>query len=440
MSRKSIQARSASEWVFVRLQNHSLVRLFHGSLFGVRSTGFSRLSMILPKGGTTNHLRRMVKFLFALRACITLAILCTSFHFANAQENSKRFKHEKHGAIVFAEGEDYELTCDIYQPISDEPRPVMLAIHGGAWTTGSKLAMFRHARILANRGYVVMAPNYRLAPKHKWPAQIHDCKHAVRWIREHAEKYNADPDRVYVFGYSAGGHLGAMLAATDKDDGLEGEVKEPYSKHSSRIDGLIAGGSPMEFSWIGDDATTLKHWLGDTKDADPEAYFRASPTTFLTADDPPCIVFHGTVDQLVPASSPEAFVARCGEVKVEAELVMANGGHVAAFTYTSNLITCLAKLESSLLKETCNEKIDSIVNLIEAFTTSRGHLPPSVAELRAFAENSLQIKPVEFDQMLFNERDGKPFEILWGSSGRARVFEAVGVDGEKLSGITGSRK
>jgi hypothetical protein len=77
--------------------------------------------------------------------------------------NRLRFKYEKRGAIVYAQGDDYELKCDLFVPESDSPRPIMLAIHGGAWTTGSKFAMTRHARILANRGYVVMAINFTTA-------------------------------------------------------------------------------------------------------------------------------------------------------------------------------------------------------------------------------------------------------------------------------------
>ena len=159
-----------------------------------RERGAPRTSLTLRVGIQTRIASTQMKFSVALRAYIAVTIFfAASIAIAQTDSDRKRFKHEKHGAIVFAEGEDYELKCDIYQPISDEPRPVMLAIHGGAWTTGTKVAMFRHARILANRGYVVMAPNYRLAPKHKWPAQIHDCKQAVRWIREHADEYNADP-------------------------------------------------------------------------------------------------------------------------------------------------------------------------------------------------------------------------------------------------------
>ena len=304
-------------------------------------------------------------FRFAIAAFVLLLSLdCVA---AQTDSDRKRFKHEKHGAIVFAKGENYELKCDIYQPKSDEPRPVMLAIHGGAWRTGTKFAMLRHARILANRGYVVMSLNYRLAPDHPWPAQIHDCKHAVRWIREHAAEYNADPDRVYAFGYSAGGHLATMLATSDEDDGLEGDAQKPYAKHSSRVQGLIAGGAPVEFTWIGDEATTLEYWLGSTKAEDPKGYANASPATFVTKDDPPMVLYHGMNDVLVPLSSPTRFVERCKETELQAELLTYNGGHAAAFTFTSSLIESLELLEAMLAKRRCREKIAKLTKLANAF-------------------------------------------------------------------------
>jgi acetyl esterase/lipase len=359
----------------------------------------------------------------------------------SAQENSprERFKHEKHGAIVFASGDGYELKCDIYQPKSDEPRPIMLAIHGGAWTTGTKFAMFRHARILANRGYVVMAINYRLAPDHKWPAQIHDCKHAVRWIREHADKYNADPDRVYAFGYSAGGHLASMLATTDKDDGLEGTALEPYAKHSSRIDGLIAGGSPMEFSWIDEESTSLKYWLDATRISDPEKYDQASPISFITDDDPVAVIFHGTSDSLVPTSSPESFVERYKKANIESEMILTPDGHAGAFSRTSLLIESLTKLETMLAKEKCKAKISAIRALTNAFVKAKGHLPMSFMDpvstddLMNFATTSENIEPSAYKEMMLNDRDGKQFEFSWSSKDGVIVKEAIGIDGERLS-------
>lgn len=367
--------------------------------------------------------------------CVSLLRTC------HAQDDSqrKRFKHEKHGAIVFKSGDGYELKCDIYQPKSDKPRPIMLAIHGGAWTTGTKFAMFRHARILANRGYVVMAINYRLAPEHKWPAQIHDCKHAVRWIREHAGQYNADPNRVYAFGYSAGGHLASMLATTDESDGLDGDTVEPYKKHSSRIDGLIAGGSPMEFSWIDEESTTLKYWLDATRISDPEKYAQASPATFVTHDDPVAVLFHGMADSLVPHSSPEAFAEKYLDAKVESEIIMSPDGHAGAFSRTSLLIESLAKLEFMLAKEKCREKIAAVTVLTAAFVKANKHLPvsfndpDSTDDLSNFAITAENMKLAEYQELMVNERDGKQFAIRWSSNDGVIVSEAVGIEGEKLS-------
>ena len=364
---------------------------------------------------------------------ILLTLCIANVAYARQAPERQRFKHEKHGAIVFASGDGYELKCDIYQPVSDEPRPIMLAIHGGAWTTGSKFAMLRHARILANRGYVVMSFNYRLAPQHKWPAQIHDYKHAVRWIREHAAKYNADPEHVYAFGYSAGGHLGAMLAATDKDDGLEGESIEPYSKHSSRIDGLIAGGAPTEFSWLDEQSTSLVHWLGDTKANDPDIYANASATTFLTEDDPPMVLFHGTADALVPTSSAEEFVSRCKEAKVNAELQLCNGGHIVTFSLTTNFINSLETLEAMLSKQQCQKDIESVRALAVAFRESKGRSPKSIDEFAQYAVASGKIKANELKGFATSVRDGKRFQIDWTSESGIIVSETDGVDGEKLS-------
>lgn len=387
------------------------------------------------RAGLRLHRRLRIAIEQSFYACFFATVCLSTLGVASAQNNiePKRYKHEKHGAIVFASGTDYELKCDIYQPIADEPRPIMLAIHGGAWTTGSKFAMFRHARILANRGYVVMALNYRLAPQHKWPAQIHDCKHAVRWIREHAAQYNADPERVYAFGYSAGGHLAAMLATTDKDDGLEGESKAPYAKHSSRIQGLIAGGAPTEFSWIGETDTTLKYWLGQTKKKAPEIYANASPITFLTKDDPAMVLFHGSSDGLVPVSSPRRFVERCREANVAADLLERGGGHALTFTLTNHLIDSLKKLELMIAESKCRKKIAKFRHLVNSFVKANGTLPDSHQELQAFAIGNGTADSQSFNDFALNERDGKPFEIRWSSNDGVIISEAVGIDGNVLS-------
>ena len=108
-----------------------------------------------------------------------------------------------------------------------------------------------YARSLAKRGYVCFAINYRLAPKHKSPAQTEDCRDAVRWIRQNGEKYKADPERIGAMGYSAGGHLVSMLAVT----GLSKE-EDPKSI-GTKIVAAVAGGAQTDFRTIRENYRSL---------------------------------------------------------------------------------------------------------------------------------------------------------------------------------------
>ena len=122
-----------------------------------------------------------------------------------------------HFDVSYCEQKDPLQLADVYMPaagdIEHQPRfPAIIAIHGGAWISGDKRFDALHCRKMAQKGYVVMAINYRLAPKHKHPAQIDDCREALRWLHEHAHEYPIAPDSLGVGGSSAGGHLGALMA------------------------------------------------------------------------------------------------------------------------------------------------------------------------------------------------------------------------------------
>lgn len=243
---------------------------------------------------------------------------------ADASPKPVKFGIDKHGAIVFHKTENYLVKCDIYQPVADVPTqqlmPAVVMIHGGAWRTGSKFSMLRHARRLARVGYVVMAINYRLAPKYPWPAQIEDCRIALDWLNEHAGDYNVDPQRVGVYGYSAGAHLASMLATTnEKNDGI-------------KIRAAVVGGTPAEFSWIEADSSALTYWLGASRSQAPGTYRDASPISFVTADDPPFFEFHGETDMIVPVESARLFHAALKKQGVSSKLVeVPSSGHFATF-------------------------------------------------------------------------------------------------------------
>lgn len=257
------------------------------------------------------------------------------------------YDYKKIPNVTYSKGDGYSLLCDIYQPEGDGPFPALLAVHGGAWTHGSKLNMFRHAWKFARAGYVVIAINYRHAPQYKFPAQVHDCKQAVRWIRSKQEKLKIDPDQVAVFGYSAGGHLGAMLGATDDKDGLEGPMHNEASKISTRVNCVVVGGGPCEFSWL--KSRALVHWLGDSPQNDPEVYKQASPLTYVTPDDPPFIFFHGGGDGVVPIESAKKMHQSLEQSGIESKFhTVGMKGHLATFTDTGWLDDAIAFLDEKL--------------------------------------------------------------------------------------------
>lgn len=245
----------------------------------------------------------------------------------------RRLRYKKSGGVVYRKTPEYEIKCDVYVPEGEGPFPAVIAVHGGAWRQGSKLTMRRHAKRMAQAGYVVVAINYRHAPRYPFPAQVHDCKHAVRWTKSNAQKYKIDPLRVGAFGYSAGGHLVAMLGTTDAADGLEGEIVEGLGEFDSRVKAVAAGGTPGEFSWINGDSPVLGYWLGGTRNQFPQTYRAASPTSFVSPDDPPFFLFHGDSDLLVPQTSPLKLHELLLKFGVPSQLSISPGdGHLTTFS------------------------------------------------------------------------------------------------------------
>lgn len=235
--------------------------------------------------------------------------------------------------VIYKKSDDVELKCDIFIPSGDGPFPAILAVHGGAWRSGTKFSMLRHAWRMVSAGYVVVAIDYRHAPKYKFPAQIHDCKHAVRWMRANAVAYKINVDRLGAFGYSAGGHLVALLGTTNSQDGLEGEVEPSLQGFSSRIQCVAAGGAPCEFSWIAPNSNVLTYWLGKSQAEAPEVYRRASPASYITADDPPFFLFHGNSDWIVPWESSLTMHRKLLAANLNSQHEIAQGnGHLGTFT------------------------------------------------------------------------------------------------------------
>ena len=154
--------------------------------------------------------------------------------------------------VVFGKGGDVDLKLDLAMPADGAgPYPAVVCIHAGGWVGGKRQEMSQTIRTLAGRGYVAVSPDYRLAGAHaRFPAQVEDCKAAVRWLRANAVKYKIDPNHIGAVGFAAGGHLACMLAVTDKGDGLEGSGGN--ADVSSRVEAVV--------SFFGPSDLTAKDW------------------------------------------------------------------------------------------------------------------------------------------------------------------------------------
>jgi triacylglycerol lipase len=228
---------------------------------------------------------------------------------------------------TYIERDSGPLKMDIYLPEGRGPFPGVLVVHGGAWVTGSRAQLAAAAMALAQNGYTAAAISYRLAPHNPFPAQIYDCQAAVRWLRAHAGEFKLDPSRMGGFGYSAGGHLVALLGTLDDDDFREEGVSKDAP--SARLQVVMAGGAPCEFRTLPARSQILAFWLGGTRAAKPDNYRNASPTNFITADDPPMLFFHGEYDALVPIASPQRMVRLLASAGVTSEMyAVKHSGHI----------------------------------------------------------------------------------------------------------------
>ena len=206
--------------------------------------------------------------------------------------------------ITYAKVNDVELKLDMARPAEgDGPFPVVFVIHGGGWRGGNKKDTRGALGEFARRGYVGISPQYRFCPKDVFPAQVHDVKAAVRWIKTHAKEYKVDPEHVGAVGFSAGGHLAMMLGLTGPMDGLEGEA--PKDAPDTKIHAVVNYFGPTDLSATDYPEITqpiIQEFLGGTpKDKAKEAA-RASPITFVSKGDAPVLTFQGTKDPLVPHS------------------------------------------------------------------------------------------------------------------------------------------
>lgn len=247
-------------------------------------------------------------------------------------------------ATVTVNGASFDLKLELIVPTGPGPFPVAVWVHGGGWVGGSRLPVPATATRLVPRGYAVASIDYRLSGQAIWPAQIHDCKAAIRWLRGNAATYGLDGNRIAVMGSSAGGHLVAALgtmggvgslASGGYVVDLEGSVGAHLGM-SSRVQAVVDQFGPTAMLQASDypgmdhdaAASAESQLIGGAIQALPHVWATVDPITFVSPDDAPLLAMHGTEDTVVPFPNSELLVQAVRAHGLEATLFpVAGNGH-----------------------------------------------------------------------------------------------------------------
>lgn len=238
------------------------------------------------------------------------------------------------------------LLLDLYRPDGTAARPLVIFLHGGSWTTGSKRASGHFTDFpgvlasLAERGFAVASVDYRFSGEARFPAALNDIKAAIRFLRANAGQFAIDPSRVAVWGASAGAHLAAMTAFTGDDlDFTQPGIEN--AEQSDRAQAFVGWYGPYDMSAIfrlstatpspADAATAIElpgppRFFGcRADDCPPSVIEQASPINFVDRNDPPTLLIHGSADTAVPASQSKALDERLKAAGVRTKLVIIDG-------------------------------------------------------------------------------------------------------------------
>lgn len=235
--------------------------------------------------------------------------------------------------LVYARTPQKDLALDLYLPDQASKPPLVVWIHGGAWRAGSRAKP--QALYVTSRGYAVASISYRLSQEAIFPAQIHDCKAAIRWLRANAVKYGYDATRIGVWGPSAGGHLVALLGTSGGVKELEGDLGN--ADESSAVQAVVDFFGPTDMLQMSKPPGQAHHDAPDSPESqliggpiqqNKDKAARADPITYITPNDPPFLIIHGDRDATVPMNQSELLEAALKKARVPVTFrVLPGAGH-----------------------------------------------------------------------------------------------------------------
>lgn len=268
-----------------------------------------------------------------MRQCVwSLALLSLVGGVSTTANASDQFNIEVSRDIEFAIVDDLSLKLDLYQPVGAASPPLVIWVHGGAWRAVSKDSMPLHE--LVKRGYAIASVDYRLSPVAKFPAQVHDCKAAIRFLRAKAKHYGYDASRIGIAGSSAGGHLVAEIGVTNGHPKLEGTVGD-HLDQSSSVQAIVDYYGPTNFLTILKQSTphglsvrvpALQLLLGSQPEENAALAKLASPVFHVDRNDPPLLMIHGDADPQVPINQSHELHGRYKMLGLPARLEVIHGG------------------------------------------------------------------------------------------------------------------
>ena len=210
-------------------------------------------------------------------------------------------------------------------------RPAVVWLCGGGWFSGARTEGLVHwcCPLLAAHGFVTVSIEYRLSYQAVFPAQIHDVKAAIRWLRANAAPYHIDPERIGIWGFSAGGHLAALAGLTGDRPDLEGSCGS--AGYSSRVQAVAVGSAPSDFRQPGAfsprNQAVVSQLFGGTVAEREDMMRLASPISHVSSAAPPFLIAHATWDETVPFAQAEHLAMALRATGIDVEFIVREGAY-----------------------------------------------------------------------------------------------------------------